>query len=66
MTLIDRNDNAPRFEPDRYATRIPEDAPTGTTLVRLIATDPDTGNDDGLTYYITRGNPGSKYMKNRK
>ncbi len=60
VNLIDRNDNAPRFDPDTYTRRITEDAPPGTTIVRLTATDPDTGTDEGLTYTITGGNPGSE------
>ena len=60
MTLRDRNDNPPQFNPDRYVARIPGDTPIGTTVVRLIAYDPDTNTGDGLTYYISGGNPDGK------
>jgi len=46
----DENDNAPRFERDEYRVDVPEDAAIGTTIVRLHATDADTGENGHVRY----------------
>jgi len=46
----DENDNAPHFEKDEYRVDVPEDAPIGTTIVRLRATDSDVGENAHVRY----------------
>ncbi|KAK3596841.1 hypothetical protein CHS0354_039831 [Potamilus streckersoni] len=43
VNITDVNDNAPKFTEPLYETTIEENVPLGTTLSRLIATDPDNG-----------------------
>jgi len=46
----DENDNAPHFEKDEYRVDVPEDAPIGTTIVQLRATDADVAENAHVRY----------------
>ena len=46
----DANDNAPHFEQDEYDVDVPEDAPIGTTIARVHATDADVGENGHVRY----------------
>ena len=55
VSVIDVNDNAPVFAPAVYGARISVDAPAGTTILRVTATDADSntaagGQNKALTY----------------
>lgn len=50
VTVEDVNDNAPRFERQSYEISVLEDAPIGTTLVRMKAADPDSGENAQVRY----------------
>jgi protocadherin delta 1 len=50
VTVGDVNDNAPRFERQSYEISVLEDAPIGTTLVRMKAADPDSGENAQVRY----------------
>ncbi|EDV26024.1 uncharacterized protein TRIADDRAFT_84, partial [Trichoplax adhaerens] len=52
VTLRDVNDHPPEFSQTSYYTKIGEDAPVGTTLIQMNATDPDHGNNGQITYSI--------------
>lgn len=42
VTVLDKNDNAPKFEQYTYAVNIPEDAKIGYVVASLKATDADS------------------------
>lgn len=49
----DRNDNDPRFERTKYVATVPEDAPVGTTVLKLKATDADIGVNARIVYSLS-------------
>jgi len=51
VTLIDVNDNAPRFVPhSHYNGSVKEDASVGTPILRVAAVDPDVGLNRQVRY----------------
>ena len=46
----DANDNNPSFESVAYETRIYENLPVGTSVLRVRATDPDSGANGEVRY----------------
>ncbi|XP_062598426.1 protein dachsous-like [Saccostrea cucullata] len=60
FTLIveDVNDNAPKFTKTIYSASVPEQAPAGSTVVKVTASDPDLGENARITYSII-SNPSS-------
>uniref|UniRef100_A0A8C5DLZ4 Protocadherin alpha-C2-like n=1 Tax=Gouania willdenowi TaxID=441366 RepID=A0A8C5DLZ4_GOUWI len=52
INVLDINDNAPVFEKSLYKTRVFENAPIGTTLLMLNATDADEGANQEITYTL--------------
>ncbi|XP_060039989.1 protocadherin Fat 4 isoform X2 [Erinaceus europaeus] len=50
VQVLDENDNAPEFRPAEYWPSVREDAPSGTTVLRLRAWDADSGTH-ALTAY---------------
>ncbi|KAL8194141.1 UNVERIFIED_CONTAM: hypothetical protein K2H54_001014 [Gekko kuhli] len=50
VTVLDANDNVPAFDRASYSVSLPEDAPAGTPVVRLNATDPDEGANGEVEY----------------
>ncbi|XP_067588119.1 protocadherin gamma-C5 isoform X1 [Pseudorca crassidens] len=50
ITVLDVNDNAPTFQSSVLRVGLPENAPVGTLLLRLNATDPDEGTNGQLDY----------------
>lgn len=50
VVVSDVNDNAPRFERQSYEIAAPEDAPIGMTVVRMQATDADSGDNAQIRY----------------
>jgi protocadherin alpha len=44
IIVVDTNDNAPVFEHSVYGTRVSENAPNGTVLFQVQASDPDEGS----------------------
>ncbi|XP_061279754.1 protocadherin gamma-C5 isoform X24 [Bos javanicus] len=50
VTVLDINDNAPTFQSSVLRVGLPENAPVGTLLLRLNATDPDEGTNGQLDY----------------
>nr|XP_046227698.1 cadherin-7 [Scatophagus argus]XP_046227699.1 cadherin-7 [Scatophagus argus] len=52
VSLTDVNDNGPTFQHHLYAFAIPENAPVGTTVGRIMAEDGDTGINARMTYSL--------------
>ncbi|XP_038604529.1 protocadherin-18 [Tachyglossus aculeatus] len=50
VSVSDSNDNSPAFERPAYTVRLAEDAPVGTLLLDLNATDPDLGPNGQVVY----------------
>ncbi|XP_052464322.1 protocadherin beta-16 isoform X25 [Carassius gibelio] len=53
ITVLDINDNAPVFTQKVYKTTITENAPKGTVLTVVSASDADEGSNSVVTYYIS-------------
>uniref|UniRef100_H2YCE5 Cadherin domain-containing protein n=1 Tax=Ciona savignyi TaxID=51511 RepID=H2YCE5_CIOSA len=43
ITITDVNDNAPLFDHNPYIANVPEDSPIGSEILRIAASDPDSG-----------------------
>ena len=50
ISVIDYNDNAPKFTQDVYNVTIQEDIQLGTVILRVSANDRDTGKNAEVTY----------------
>ncbi|KAK5859418.1 hypothetical protein PBY51_020973 [Eleginops maclovinus] len=55
ITLIDVNDNPPRFNQSVYTFRVPESAKSGTSVGRILATDRDIGKNAEMYFTIVSG-----------
>lgn len=52
ITVLDVNDNAPKFEKSLASFRVTENALNGTAIFRANATDADTGDNAKITYSL--------------
>lgn len=52
VTVLDVNDNAPKFRNPLSSFRIPEDAHNGTAIFQVTATDADRGNYSKIRYSL--------------
>ncbi|KAM9827567.1 cadherin-8 [Neosynchiropus ocellatus] len=52
VTLTDVNDNGPTFQHHLYTFAVPENAPLGTTVGRIMADDNDIGINAKMTYSL--------------
>lgn len=52
VDVLDVNDNAPSFPQDTYTAVIPENAPTGVSIVNITASDPDEGKGGQIHFEI--------------
>ncbi|KAM7397723.1 hypothetical protein PAMA_005852 [Pampus argenteus] len=50
ITVLDANDNAPVFDQSFYRVRLAENAPKGTVVIQLNASDLDEGPNADITY----------------
>ncbi|CAL8267242.1 unnamed protein product [Merluccius merluccius] len=53
ITVLDANDNAPVFDQSFYRVRLAENAPIGTVVIRLNASDLDEGPNADITYLFS-------------
>ncbi|XP_076875501.1 protocadherin gamma-A11-like isoform X42 [Brachyhypopomus gauderio] len=53
VTVLDVNDNAPVFDQKTYKTTITENAPEGSDIITVRASDEDEGSNGLVTYYIS-------------
>lgn len=52
VDVLDVNDNAPIFSRNSYTAVIPENAPTGSSVINITASDPDEGTGGEIHYEI--------------
>ena len=52
INVLDVNDNLPIFSKTLYKTSLAENAPLGTTVVSVTATDADEGPNKDVTYFL--------------
>ncbi|XP_016131837.1 protocadherin alpha-C2-like, partial [Sinocyclocheilus grahami] len=50
VRVLDTNDNAPQFDNDSYNINLTENAPIGSLVVKLNATDKDEGSNSNIIY----------------
>ncbi|XP_061899360.1 protocadherin alpha-3-like [Entelurus aequoreus] len=53
VNVLDVNDNAPVFATDVYSVMLDENAPIGTTVIQVNATDLDEGTNGDVIYLFT-------------
>ena len=61
LVVTDVNDNNPEFVDSGFIIRVSEATYTPTIIVKIIATDPDLGNNSTLTYTLLAGNHENKF-----
>lgn len=52
INVEDVNDNPPVFEKSSYSASVSEAIPFGTSILRVNATDKDSGNNQRVQYFI--------------
>ncbi|XP_044220367.1 protocadherin beta-16-like [Thunnus albacares] len=62
VTVLDANDNAPVFTKTVYKATITENAPQGTVITRVSASDADKGSNSKITYSISNTVAGVRDM----
>ncbi|CAL1293860.1 unnamed protein product [Larinioides sclopetarius] len=58
IEVSDVNDNPPSFDPSSYVNAVSEDAPVGTSVLQIFATDKDLGLNGQIRYSFTGGDNG--------
>ena len=66
VNVNDINDNAPAFDRAQYSATVLEERPSGTFVAMVTATDKDTGTNAQLSYSITSGNDGNRFIIDSK
>lgn len=66
INILDINDSPPEFTSTQYNAEIPENYPSGSEILRVLATSKDTGINAHIFYTITNGNDNQKFMINEK
>lgn len=62
VRILDENDNPPVFNQTEYHTSVGEDAPTGSVVCQVHASDPDLGDNGRITYEINRRQSDPNYV----
>ncbi|GAB5578526.1 cadherin-related family member 1 [Prionailurus iriomotensis] len=52
ILVTDANDEAPSFIQEPYVVQVPEDIPTGSSIIKVHAVDKDTGSGGSVTYFL--------------
>ncbi|CAH2076820.1 unnamed protein product, partial [Iphiclides podalirius] len=64
IQVLDENDNNPVFEPGAHEFSVPEDAPPGTPVARVVARDADSSDFGRVTYLLDRMSTKGKFLIN--
>ena len=64
IEITDVNDNAPQFSASRFTANVTEHADIGTRVIRVTATDIDSGSNGEIVYSIVRGNVNGAFAIN--
>jgi len=64
VIVLDINDNPPEFASKNHYAVVPEIAPIGTEVVRVLATSKDSGVNAEIAYSIIGGNEHKKFQMN--
>ncbi|XP_064208725.1 protocadherin-16 isoform X3 [Anguilla rostrata] len=59
VTVLDVNDNSPRFESAGYAADVPEDAAAGSPVLAVAAGDDDEGENGRVQYFLSSESAGT-------
>ncbi|KAM3664858.1 uncharacterized protein VK521_009112 [Ammospiza maritima maritima] len=54
ITILDVNDNAPKFTQERYIGKVLENIPEGSVVLNVLATDPDAGVNGDISYQFSQ------------
>ncbi|XP_009462505.1 PREDICTED: protocadherin beta-4-like, partial [Nipponia nippon] len=54
IVVLDVNDNAPVFTEERYVAQVLENAPEGSVVISVVATDRDVGINGDITYQFSQ------------
>ncbi|XP_061538054.1 LOW QUALITY PROTEIN: protocadherin-16-like [Phycodurus eques] len=65
VDLLDVNDNRPAFYPVSYAVSLSSQSAPGTSVVRVIAYDPDSGENGRITYKTVSGGSSPYFTLNK-
>ena len=65
VDLVDINDNGPTFYPVSYAVSLSTQSAPGTSVVRVMAYDPDTGENGRVTYRTAPGGASPYFTLNK-
>ncbi|XP_044515822.1 protocadherin Fat 4-like [Gracilinanus agilis] len=60
ITVLDVNDNPPKFDKSGYKVKLFENSPNGTLIIKLNASDPDKGINGEIYYGIKKISPESE------
>ena len=55
VLVEDENDNSPKFTEAVYKVAISENATIGSTVIRVLANDPDYGSNADITFTLKGG-----------
>ena len=62
INVLDQNDNEPIFNMSKYSKRVAENVTVGTQIIRVQATDSDSGNNSQITYSIDHRTDPEEYF----
>lgn len=65
VDLVDINDNRPAFYPVSYAVSLSTQSAPGTSVVRVMAYDPDSGENGRITYKTAPGGASPYFTLNK-
>lgn len=65
VDLVDINDNRPEFYPVSYAVSLSTQSAPGTSVVRVAAYDPDSGENGRITYKTVPGGTSPYFTLNK-
>ncbi|XP_073341439.1 protocadherin-16-like [Pagrus major] len=65
VDLVDINDNRPAFYPVSYAVSLSTQSAPGTSVVRVMAYDPDSGENGRITYKTVPGGASPYFTLNK-